>query len=451
MKMRPDLVILDVNMPSGNGLAVCEMMASDPRFAGIPVIIHSVIADEATKERCRRLGAHHVEKSPRSWAEVKSLVEALIGENKNSQPPSQAASAPSVDNAAIKPPAEKMPPTRQEVADDAAAKLPAMEKPKSASPPVSSPAAPPRTPPVCGRSRVLCIESPKDRLELVDHQLSALGMEVLRVSDLEEGFWTCFTQKPHVVVIQSAEEREKLLKLLRRLAEHPVTRAMPVLLIDEGNVIASHESPQNGNVKIVKCPMDWEDLLGELEKLLPAFGRDAGDPLASIAQSSPLDSGTEDQPVGQGGPPSGAAAGQTSLKVLCIDDDPVVARSIAIRLQPYKIKVIGADNGTQGYLMAATEQPDLILLDLKMPNGEGNYVLSKLKSNEQTKKIPVIILTIESHPGVRRQLLSVGAEAFLTKPVHWPELFAEMGRCIQLPKQLMADYRLTPQLTLSQL
>ena len=57
MKVKPDLVILDVNMPSGNGLAVCEMMASDPRYAGIPVIIHSVLGDEATRERCRQLGA----------------------------------------------------------------------------------------------------------------------------------------------------------------------------------------------------------------------------------------------------------------------------------------------------------------------------------------------------------------------------------------------------------
>ena len=67
MKVKPDLIILDVNMPSGNGLAVCEMMASDPRYAGIPVIIHSMLGDEATKERCRRLGARHVEKSSKSW------------------------------------------------------------------------------------------------------------------------------------------------------------------------------------------------------------------------------------------------------------------------------------------------------------------------------------------------------------------------------------------------
>jgi CheY-like chemotaxis protein len=454
MKIRPDLVILDVNMPSGNGLAVCEMMACDRQCAGIPVIIHSVFADEAVKRRCQQLGAYHVEKSPRSWDEIKSLVEALIGEKRTAQPqpatpPSRTASKPPVDNATVESPETLQ--RLEEVGSTASTKLSAMEKPDSAPTPASSPVAPPRTPPVCGRSRVLCIESPKDRLESVDRQLSALGMEVVRVSDLGEGYWTCFTEKPHVVVIQSGDGREKLLELLCRLTEHPVTRALPVLLINEDDAIANNELPSSGNVKIVKCPMDWENLLGELEKLLPGFGREAGDPVASIVYPSPNTSGTNDQPVGPEGQPLGTAAEQEPLKVLCIDDDPVIARSIAVRLQPYGIKVKGADNGMQGYLMAATDQPDLILLDLKMPNGEGNYILSKLKDNEHTKEIPVIILTMESHPGVRRQMFSMGAAAFLTKPMRWPELFAEMGRCIQLPEQLMVDYKLTPQLTLSQL
>jgi CheY-like chemotaxis protein len=98
-----------------------------------------------------------------------------------------------------------------------------------------------------------------------------------------------------------------------------------------------------------------------------------------------------------------------------------------------------------------TAQPDLILLDLKMPNGQGNYVLGKLKDNPRTKDIPVIILTMDTTAGMRREMLSLGANAFLTKPVHWPDMFAEMGRCIKLPKQLLIDYHLPEQLTLSQL
>ena len=318
MKVHPDLVILDVEMPEGNGLAVCEMMACDRGCANIPVIIHSVFADKDVKRRCRRLGAYHVEKSPRSWAEIKSLVETLIGENKTAQP------------------------------------QPTMEKPSTDPGQVSLAVPLPQKPSAGGRPRVLCIESPKDRLEMVDRQLSVLGMAVTRTSDWEEGFWTCFTENPHAIVIHSAQSRDNLLKLLRRLAEHPVTRSLPVLLIDEGNAVAGDELPSAANFKVLKHPMDWEELLGELESALPMFGRQEGDFLARIAHLSSETGSKNDRPVVAGGQSSEAAAPQESLTILCIDDDPVVARSIAIRLQPYGIKVKGADNGTQGYLLGVT-------------------------------------------------------------------------------------------------
>ena len=467
MKVQPDMVILDVNMPSGNGLAVAEMMASDPRYANIPVIIHSVFGDEATKERCLRLGAHHVEKSAHSWKQIKELIPSLLEESGDiaGQPakpaaameghiwtaaPSAAApvqptstrptmeTSPIPTETATNPQAEteaETPEPPQEAAVETGVEPPADAEPAPPAAPVAADASP--TASVCGRSRVLCIESPKDRLAVIEHQLSGLNIQVTRVSDLEEGFWTCFTEKPHVLVIQTTEGKKSLQKLLGRLADHPVTRTLPVLVIDEGNALDDVRNTLGANVKIMHHPVEWVDLLGELERLLPVFGHDPRDPLASGKQ-----------PVRQNHATS--SAWRKPLKILCIDDDPVVARSVSIRMQPYGITVRTASNGTQGYLMAATEQPDLILLDLKMPSGEGGYVLTKLKDNDRTKLIPIIILTVESHPGVRRQLLSVGANAFLTKPMRWPELFQEMSRCIELPEQLLIDYKIEQQLIESQ-
>ena len=254
-----------------------------------------------------------------------------------------------------------------------------------------------------------------------------------------------------MIVIQCADGRKKLLALLQRLTDHPATRAIPVLVINEGDLLAEHEMLLNANVTVLKYPMDWEDFLGELDKRLPMLSHETEDPMPSFEHPS-LETGIADsRPEELGSPPAGDGFEQQQFKILCIDDDPVVTQSINIRLQPYRIKVDWACNGMQGYLAAVAQQPNLILLDLNMPNGEGSYVLTKLKDNEHTKKIPVIVLTVESHPGVRRKLISSGAEAFLTKPVRWPELFEEMGRCIQLPEQLLADYHLAPQLTLSQL
>ena len=212
MKVLPDLIILDINMPAGNGLAVCEMMACDQRSANIPVIIHSCLTDDAVKRRCQRLGAHYVEKSSHSWNEIKALVESLIGDHKEVVIP-----------AAV---------------DDNTA-WPEQQTPAG----VSRQAAPSRPQaavrPTTGRRLVLCLESPQGRLEPIEHKMLALGIEVNRTSDREEGFWTCFTEKPIAIVAQIADDKKGLLALLARLAQHPVTRSIPVFVINENDLLAA--------------------------------------------------------------------------------------------------------------------------------------------------------------------------------------------------------------------
>lgn len=447
MRARPDLVILDVNMPSGNGLAVCEMMASDPQYAGTPVIIHSVIADEATKLRAQRLGAHHVEKSARSWTEIRSLVERLLPPADVAREQTPTGAVPIDNAAAIMPRLERPRPSAEPV--PTAAHAPAAKQP-TASSSSASPAPAPASP-SSGPARVLCIESPKDRLETVEQQLSALGVEVVRTSDLNEGYWTCFTEKPSLIVVHASATEKNLPQLLNNLVTHPVTRSLPVLWIREGDADTAPSLPATSNIKILQHPVDWEDMLVELEKLLPAFGRREGDLFASGVAPASKSSDAERHATAAEDHHLVQPVQHKPLTILCVDDDPLVARSVALRLGPYGIVFKEADNGTAGYLRAAAEMPDLILLDLKMPNGEGNYVLSRLKDNARTKNIPVIVLTSETASSARRQMFAMGADAFVTKPVDWLALYKEMGRCVQLPKKLLDDYNLPEQLTLAQL
>ena len=74
----PSLVILDIKMPSGNGLSVCEMMASDKRLKHIPVIILTGYSDEDTKARIGDLGAHYVLKAPDIWRQIEALLIRLL-------------------------------------------------------------------------------------------------------------------------------------------------------------------------------------------------------------------------------------------------------------------------------------------------------------------------------------------------------------------------------------
>ena len=74
----PALVILDISMPSGNGLGVCEMMAADNRLRHIPVIILTGDSKSKTQERVKALGAHYVMKSSDIWVRLEPVICDLL-------------------------------------------------------------------------------------------------------------------------------------------------------------------------------------------------------------------------------------------------------------------------------------------------------------------------------------------------------------------------------------
>ena len=118
--------------------------------------------------------------------------------------------------------------------------------------------------------------------------------------------------------------------------------------------------------------------------------------------------------------------------VLCIDDDPHVSEVIQDWLEAYEAKLLRAFFGTQGIWMAFTQKPDVIITDLRMPQGDGATVIECLKRNTQTAAIPVIVLTARHEPGLQRDLERIGASRYLTKPIHFNDLLGELRRHIEI-------------------
>jgi CheY-like chemotaxis protein len=75
---RPDVVCLDVDMPAGNGLGVCEMLSSDAACRTIPIIILTGRTDPETIMRCHSLCAYYVEKCPDVWSRIEPLLKELL-------------------------------------------------------------------------------------------------------------------------------------------------------------------------------------------------------------------------------------------------------------------------------------------------------------------------------------------------------------------------------------
>ena len=118
-------------------------------------------------------------------------------------------------------------------------------------------------------------------------------------------------------------------------------------------------------------------------------------------------------------------------KILCIDDDPDVSGAIERRLSRYDVHLIRAFHGMHGYTEALTHKPDVIVMDLRMPNGDGATILECLRRNQQTAAIPVVVLTGMRDRHLKHKLLNLGANEFLCKPLPLDELTRTLGRFVE--------------------
>lgn len=120
--------------------------------------------------------------------------------------------------------------------------------------------------------------------------------------------------------------------------------------------------------------------------------------------------------------------------VLFVDDDPDIQTAFEIRMRPFAIRVKHAFFGAQGIEEAIKTHPDLILMDLAMPNGNGEYLLETIKRNQATADIPVVVLTGMRDPTIKNRVLRQGAEGFLRKPASFDDLLHEIGRFIDVDR-----------------
>jgi len=102
-------------------------------------------------------------------------------------------------------------------------------------------------------------------------------------------------------------------------------------------------------------------------------------------------------------------------KILIVEDDDFLLQMYSTKLELEGFKVLEAMNGLQGLKTAQKEKPDLILLDLNLPELSGFEVLSQLKRDEDTKNIRVLILTNYSQKEDIDRCLELGADDYLIK------------------------------------
>jgi len=118
------------------------------------------------------------------------------------------------------------------------------------------------------------------------------------------------------------------------------------------------------------------------------------------------------------------AAGSGIVSVLCFEDNIANVRLIerAVGRMP-DVEVITAIQGRLGLDLARQHIPDVVLLDLHLPDMPGQEVLRRLRADPATASVPVVITTADASPGQAERLIEQGATAYLTKPLDLVELF----------------------------
>jgi DNA-binding response OmpR family regulator len=114
---------------------------------------------------------------------------------------------------------------------------------------------------------------------------------------------------------------------------------------------------------------------------------------------------------------------KSMARILLVEDEASLRRLIGYALQTRGYEVIVAVDGRQGLEKARSESPDLILLDMVMPEMGGMEVLGALKKDARLKDIPVLIVTASAQKEDAEKAMDMGAADYLIKPFHVPTLY----------------------------
>ena len=114
------------------------------------------------------------------------------------------------------------------------------------------------------------------------------------------------------------------------------------------------------------------------------------------------------------------------MKILYIEDNDDNVYMLRNRLARAGFTIVVATDGTAGVAMTASEHPDLVLMDLTLPDIDGAEATRRIKADPATRHIPVLALTANAMSGDREKALAAGCDDFDTKPVDLPRLLGKI-------------------------
>lgn len=122
----------------------------------------------------------------------------------------------------------------------------------------------------------------------------------------------------------------------------------------------------------------------------------------------------------------------TNKHIVAIDDTDSILSFLRISLEALGATFQGAATASGGLALCESDPPDLVVLDLGLPDKEGLNILPRLKRLGKDKNLPVVVLTVRSEPESRRAAKELGCDAYLTKPFLMDDLIEIINRLLRV-------------------
>lgn len=113
-------------------------------------------------------------------------------------------------------------------------------------------------------------------------------------------------------------------------------------------------------------------------------------------------------------------------KILLVDQDVELYGLLAERFREFRIEIIHAETGNEGFKLVKQERPDLVILELALPDVSGFYILEKIRTTEETFLIPVVVLTHRKDPELEERVKQNGGNLFVRKPYQVKTFFDQV-------------------------
>lgn len=121
------------------------------------------------------------------------------------------------------------------------------------------------------------------------------------------------------------------------------------------------------------------------------------------------------------------------LHALVVEDSPTMRQLIVFALSRIKtLKVVEADDGVDALKKLSQQHFDILITDINMPMMDGLKLVSMVRKDEVHKEIPIVIITTEGAQEDRQRALSLGANAYITKPIQAPQVISKVKELLKL-------------------